>query len=194
MDVSSRVSAVLDSRALLREPKAFRFTYALVSAGPERLRFTFPRGRLLIVACVALALGAPLLLHPEWFRDQPRLLVLLAGTSGVFIFLALTTMVATHRGQLVVDATRRTVRLDFDAPFHHVRWIRPFAAFERIETRQIKDAHGLHNHWQIELVADDETRIRVGHGLIGTVRASARDRLTRQLAVMLQVPVEQREA
>jgi hypothetical protein len=175
---------------LLDRPQAFRFTYQLVSASPERILFALPRARLLIVALLGLLLGSLLLLHTEWFRDQPAWMVQVAGWGGVVAFVCLSGFVWTHRGRLIVDAATRQVRLEFRSLSDDTRWNRPFDAFRAVHTRPVKDKNGLHNHYEIELITDDETRLRVGYGLLGAVRRRSRDELSGLLAEMLAIPIE----
>jgi hypothetical protein len=176
--------------SLLDRPKAFRWTYHLVSSSPERIVFTLPLKHLFFAALVALILGATILLNPEMRSDEPRLLVMFAGWGGVLMFVCLLVVVVTHSGQLTIDAASRSVNLRFKTPSAKTDWSRPFDAFSVVRTRQIKDGHGLHNHWRIELVADDGTCLMIGYGLIGAVGKKSRDRLSQLLAEMIEIPIE----
>jgi len=175
---------------LLDRPKAFRWTYHLVSSSSERIVFTLPLKHLFFVALVALILGAVILLNPEMLSDEPRLLVMFAGWGGVLMFVCLLVVVVTYRGQLTIDAASRSVNLRFKTPFAKTDWKKSFDAFSKVRTRQIKDGHGLHNHWKIELVADDGTCLMVGYGLIGAIGKKSRDKLSQLLAKMIEIPIE----
>ncbi len=170
-------------------PEAFRHQYRLLTADARRMVFVLPRWHLAVVAASAAALGGFLLLNPELFDKPPALMTQLAGWGSVLMGVALGYFVATRRGRLLLDRDRRTAYLEYVAPKSHTRWMQPFEAFEAIHTRQVKDMHGLHNHWAIELVDRDGTALRVGYGLWGAVRKRSRDRLTGQLSRLLGVPV-----
>ena len=58
-----------------------------------------------------------------------------------------------------------------------------------IRTRRIKDKHGLHSHWQIELVYDEQISFKIGYGLIGAIYKKSCDKLSREVASMMGIPV-----
>lgn len=173
------------------QPEAFRHQYRLLSANEQRMVFVLPRWHLAVIAATALAMGGFLLLNPELFEKQPTFLAQLAGWGGVLAGVALGYFVASRRGRLTLDGAQATVYLEFRSPKAHTRWLRPFGAFAAVRTRQVKDQHGLHNHWAIELVECDGKRLRVGYGMWGAVRKRSRDELTGQLSRLLGVPVEE---
>ena len=176
--------------SLLDRPKAFRWTYHLVSSSPERIVFTLPLKHLFVVGLVALILGAVILLNPELLSDEPRLLVMFAGWGAVLMFVCLLVVVLTHRGRLTIHAASRKVNLRFRDAFSKTDWSESFDAFSKVCTRQVKDGHGLHNHWRIELVANDGTCLMVGYGLIGAIQKKSRDELSQLLAEMIEIPIE----
>lgn len=175
--------------ATQQPPKALRWTYCLISAGPERLVFGLPLAKLFGVALLGLLLASVVWLHPDWFRGESSEMLKLAIIAGLTIFVGLLFVVSTHRGKLTIDAISRTVQLDFRAPRYRVSWTRPFDEFVEVRTRQIKDGHGLHNHWQIQLVGEDDVCLSIGYGLMGAVRRRSRDRLCEMLAPMMGIRI-----
>ena len=160
------------------QPEAFRHQYRLLSANEQRMVFVLPRWHLALIAASAVAMGGFLLLNPELFEKQPTFLAQLSGWGGVL-------------AGVTLDGAQARVYLEFRSPKAHTRWLRPFGAFAAVRTRQVKDQHGLHNHWAIELVECDGKRLRVGYGMWGAVRKRSRDELTGQLSRLLGVPVEE---
>lgn len=177
----------------LAGPEAFRTVYRLSGSDPDRLTFVLPRERLFLIGLTALLTGLVFLLFPRLFETQPFFMVLFAGWGCVLAAAALFWLVLSRRGVLVLDGRTRNVRLEFRSPREHTVWTRPFADFATVRTRQVKDLHGLHNHWRIEIVTDDGVCLRVGYGLSGALRRKARDRLSSMVARLLEVPVEHRD-
>lgn len=175
---------------LSKESRAFSWLYRLAEAGPERIVFILPRKRLFLIGLLALLFGLVIFLYPEWFEKQSAILVALGGWGCLLTALVMFFLVLTYSGRLVLDAISRTVQLEFRSPFEHTVWKRPFKEFARIETRQVKDMHGLHNHWNIELVASDDVRLKVGYGLNGSIRKNSRDRLAGLISGLLGIPVK----
>lgn len=151
--------------------------------------FILPRKRLFLIGLLALLFGLVVFLYPQWFEKQSAILVALGGWACLLTALVMFFLVLTYSGRLVLDAVTRTVQLEFRSPFEHTVWKRPFEEFATIETRQVKDMHGLHNHWNIELVTRDDVRLKVGYGLNSSIKKKSRDRMTGLISGLLGIPV-----
>ena len=171
-----------------KEPEAFRTYYCLSRSEPERIEFVTPRMRLIFIGATALIIGLLVLLYPELFNKQPKTLIPIVGWSGVLIAISISYLVLTRKGTLILDKATRKVRLEFSSPKEQIVWVKPFSEFSMVKTSQVKDMHGLHNHWKIELVIDN-IKLKVGYGLMGAIGKKSRDKLVSQLSEMLDIPV-----
>ena len=153
------------------------------------MKFILPRTSLFFIALLGLSLGLFLLLNPQWFEKQPQMMVSIAGWGGVFLGLSLFYFVLTRSGEVNIESVRRIVIVSFKSPKKHTILHLPFSDFQSIETRQVKDMHGLHNHWSIELVGMNEVRIKVGASFNGTFRKKDRDSLVNKMSEMIGIPV-----
>jgi hypothetical protein len=158
-------------KSLSKDSRAFSWLYRLAEAGPERIVFILPRRRLFLIGLLALLFGLVIFLYPEWFENQSAILVALGGWGCLLTALVMFFLVLTYSGRLVLDAISRTVQLEFRSPFEHTVWKR-------------------HNHWNIELVASDDVRLKVGYGLNGSIRKNSRDRLAGLISGLLGIPVK----
>ena len=134
-----------------------------------------------------------LLLNPEWFEKQPQAMISIAGWGGVFLGLSLFYFVLTRSGEVNIEGARQIVIVSFKSPRQHTVLHLPFSDFRAIETRQVKDMHGLHNHWSIELVGPDDARIKVGASFNGTFRKKARDNLVNKMSAMIGISIKHLE-
>jgi len=167
----------------------YKWQYRLVENSQARMKFILPRTSLFFIALLGLSLGLILLLTPQWFAKQPLWMVSIAGWGGVFLGLSLFYFVLTRSGEVVIDSIRRIVIVRFRSPKEHTDLHIPFCDFEAIDTRQVKDMHGLHNHWSIELVGPDDARIKVGASFNGTFRKKTRDNMVIKMSEMIGIPV-----
>lgn len=170
--------------------KAFKWQYRLIENSQTRMRFSLPRRALFIIALLCISFGVVFLLCPQWFEKQSQFMILVSGGLCVFLGLSLFWFVITRSGEIIVDACGQFVAVNFRSPKEHISRHIPFGDFISIETRQIKDMHGLHNHWTIELVGHGDLRIRLGAGFNGTFRKRVRDDLLAKMSEMIGVPVE----
>ena len=164
--------------------------FALAEEREHRLTFSFPRRRLLLLALAFAGVGFACL-HPILADDVNLYLRLFAG-GGSFLLAATIGFVAVaSEGALVIDAIARCVRFHFDSPRRKLSWVKPFEDFQQVQFAQVVDGHGLHNHWRIELRLQDGSTFRLGYGLLGTVRRSAADSLTKKVSELMRIPVVQ---
>jgi len=168
---------------------AFKWQYRLAENTRERIKFVLPRTSLFLIALLGASLGLILLLSPGWFEKQPQAMISIAGWGGVFLGLSLFYFVLTRSGEVNVEGARQIVIVVFKSPKQHTVLHLPFSDFRAIETRQVKDMHGLHNHWSIELVGLNDVRIKVGSSFNGTFRVKVRDSLVNKISEMIGIPV-----
>jgi ribosome-associated toxin RatA of RatAB toxin-antitoxin module len=169
--------------------KAFKWQFRLAENSQTRMRFVLPRVSLFVVASISSLIGLVFLLFPHWFAKQSQFLVPVVGWICVFLSLCLYYFVMTRSGEVVVDSFGRYVAVKFKSPKEQFALHIPFSDFVAIETRQVKDMHGLHNHWSIDLVGRDDVRIKLGAGFNGTFRKKVRDKLVNQMSEMTGIPV-----
>ena len=169
--------------------RAFKWQYRLVENSQARLRFVLPRKSLLFIAILGLSLGLILLLNPDWFEKQPAVLISIAGWGGVFLGLSLIYFVMTRSGEVSIENANQIVIVNFKSPKEHTVLHIPFCDFKSIDTRQVKDMHGLHNHWSIEIVGRNDVRIKVGASFNGTFREKSRNQLVTRMSEIIGIPV-----
>jgi hypothetical protein len=169
--------------------KALKWQYRLVENDQTRMRFVLPRTSLAFIALLGFSLGSVLLIYPHLFAKQPQHLVFIAGWGGVLLGLFLFYFVMTRSGEVVIDSFDQFVTVNFKSPREHIAIRLPFGEFISIETRQVKDMHGLHNHWSIELVGNDDVRIKLGASFNGTFREKVKDSLIERMSEMIGIPV-----
>ena len=170
--------------------KSLKWQFRLVENTQARMRFVLPRVSLFIVATISVSIGLVILLLPELSAGQPRYLALFAGWVGTFLGLCLYYFVMTRSGEVVIDSLKQCVIMNFKSPKEDLALHIPFSDFVSIETRQVKDMHGLHNHWTIELVGQNDVRIKLGASFNGTFRKKVMDMLVNQMSEMIGIPVE----
>lgn len=167
----------------------YKWQYRLVENSQARMKFILPRKSLFSIAFLVLSLGLIFLLNPQWLEKQPLWMVSIAGWLCMFLGLSLFYFVLTRSGEVIIDSIRRIVIVRFRSPKEHTALHIPFRDFQAIDTRQVKDMHGLHNHWSIELVGPDDARIKVGASFNGTFRMKTRDNLVKKMSAMIGIPV-----
>ncbi len=162
--------------------------FALAEEKTYRLVFSPPLKRVVGLGLLLAAFGAAIL-HPM-FADgiHPYLRYLGAATSIVLGLLLAGTAMASD-GELTIDGLGRVVRFRLQTPWRHVSWIKPFDEFEQVQFYQVVDRSGIHNHWQIQLLMKDGSAIRLGYGLVGTIRRSAADHLVKRVAELMSLPI-----
>lgn len=169
--------------------KSLKWQFRLVENTQDRMRFVLPRVSLFLVATTSVSIGLVILLFPEWSAGQPRYLAHFAGWGGVLLGLCLYYFVMTRSGEVVIDRLKQAVIVNFKSPKEDLALHIPFGDFISIETRQVKDMHGLHNHWKIELVGQNDVRIKLGASFNGTFRKKVRDDLVNRMSEMIRIPV-----
>lgn len=173
-----------------KNSKAFKWQYRLVEEGLGRMTFILPRKSLIFIALLGLALGLIILFNPQWLEEQPQFMATIAAWGGISLGLSLLYFVMTRSGEISIVEDRQLVTVSFRSPNEHVDFHLPFSDFESIETRQVKDMHGLHNHWSIELVTQNDLRIKIGASFNGTFRKKTRDRLVHKISEIMEIPVQ----
>jgi len=171
----------------------FKWQYCLVENSQARMRFILPRKILFSIALLVLSLGLIFLLNPQWFEKQPLWMVSLAGWLCMFLGLSLFCFVLTRSGEVIIDSVCRIVIVSYKSPKEHTALHMPFRDFQAIETRQVKDMHGLHNRWNIELVGPNDIRIKVGANFNGTFRKKVRDNLVNKMSEMIGISIKHLE-
>lgn len=169
--------------------KSLKWQFRLVENTQARMRFVLPRVSLFFVATISVSIGLVILLFPELSAGQPRYLVLFAGWGGVLLGLCLYYFAMTRSGEVVIEGLKQCVIVNFKSPKEDLALHIPFGDFISIETRQVKDMHGLHNHWKIELVGKNDVRIKLGASFNGTFRKKVRDNLVNKMSEMIGIPV-----
>ncbi len=176
----------------LFQPSTYYMVFALAEERQYRLTFSFPWRQLLVLALVFAGVGFALL-HPILAETANRYLRLFA-VGGSFLLAAFFGITAVaSQSELVIDGTARAVRLRIDSPWRQLSWVKPFDDFQHVQFSQVVDGHGLHSHWRIELLLKDGSTIRLGYGLLGTIRRSAADDLTKKVSDVMRIPVVQLE-
>ena len=169
--------------------KAFQWQYRLVESKQTRMKFVLPRWSFFVIASLCISVGVVFLFFPKCFALQLQFIIPIAGCLGSFLGLCLLYFVLTHSGQVVIDGLGRFVVVKFRSPKEQIDRHIPFSDFVSIETRQVKDMHGLHNHWMIELVGRGNLRIKIGAGFNGTFRKKSMQRIVENISGMINVPV-----
>ena len=126
--------------------KIWGWAFALSSESFDRIVFVVPWKRLLIIATLGtIILGSVLLIIPE---DRHRYLRPLAMGGLLLCWAYLSLLSLFTRGELVLDGYNRKVEMSFKSLRKNQKWEKTFEEFEQVQLRQIKDMHGLHNHWK----------------------------------------------
>jgi hypothetical protein len=167
--------------------KIWGWAFALSSENFDRIVFVVPWKRLLIIATLGtIILGSLLLIIP---KDTHRYLKHLAMVGLLLCWIYLTVLALFTRGELVLDGYNRKVKFSFKSLRKNLKWEKAFEEFEQVRLRQMKDMHGLHNHWKIELLLNDGKMVMIGYGLSGAIRRSSAKRLAQKVATLMCLPV-----
>lgn len=169
-----------------------KWIFALAEERTHRLIFALPWKRVMALGLLSAAVGA-VLLHPAFVDAVHPYLRYFAGGTLIALGLLFAATAASSEGQLTIDGLGRVVRFRLQTPWQHVSWIKPFDEFERVQFYQVVDQNGLHNHWQIELLMKDGSAIRLGYGLLGSIRRSSADALIEKVSALTGLPIRQLE-
>lgn len=166
--------------------------FALEAEKPHRLVFSLPWKRVVALGLVSAALGA-LVLHPLLEDSIHPYLRYVLAASMIVLGLVFAAAAVASDGQLTIDGLGRVVRFHLQTPWRQVSWVKPFDEFSQVQFYQVVDRHGLHNHWQVELLMKNGSVVRIGYGLLGAIRRSAADDLVKKVSALTGLPVQQLE-
>lgn len=167
--------------------KVWGWAFALSSESFDRIVFVVPWKRLLIIATLGTIILCSLLLIIP--KDTHRYLRPLAMVGLLLCWAYIAILALFTRGELVLDGYNRKVEMSFKSLRKDLEWEKAFEEFEQVQLRQMKDMHGLHNHWKIELVLNDGKIVMIGYGLSGAIRRSSAERLAQKIATLMGLPV-----